>query len=101
MSSNAEKGFPISHVVGFLISLILTFAAAWIALKTTLSIKVIMWIIGSLAVFQAGLQLVMFMHMTEGEDGKVNIINITYGAFMAAVIVLGSIWVLTSGHAAH
>jgi cytochrome aa3-600 menaquinol oxidase subunit IV len=43
----------------------------------------------------------MFMHVTEGEDGKANIINMAYSAFMAIVIVVGSIWVLTSGHAAH
>jgi cytochrome aa3-600 menaquinol oxidase subunit 4 len=60
-----------------------------------------MWIIGTLAVIQAGLQLFMFMHMTEGEDGKVNIINIAFMVFCAVVIVVGSIWVLTSGHAAH
>ncbi|MBM7569736.1 cytochrome aa3 quinol oxidase subunit IV [Aquibacillus albus] len=97
----SAKGFPTSHVIGFLFSLILTFVAAGVALKTSLSFTVIMWIIGSLAVIQAGLQLFMFMHMTEGEDGKTNIINIAYAVFVAVVIVLGTIWVLTSGHAAH
>ncbi|MRH44588.1 cytochrome aa3 quinol oxidase subunit IV [Aquibacillus halophilus] len=95
------KRFPVSHVIGFLASLALTFIAAVIALKTSLSFKAIMWIIGSLAVIQAGLQLFMFMHMTEGEDGKTNIINIAYGVFVAVVVVVGSVWVLTSGHAAH
>jgi len=92
------KGFPVSHVVGFIFSLILTFSAAGIALKTDLSFKVIMWIIGTLAVFQAGIQLFMFMHLREGEDGKTNVVNIAYGVFMAVVIVVGSIWVMSSGH---
>ncbi len=96
-----EKSFPISHVFGFIASLVLTFAAAWVALRTSLSVNLIMWIIGSLAVIQAGLQLFMFMHVNEGEDKKAQLINIAYGVFCALVIVIGSIWVLTSGHAAH
>lgn len=95
----STKGFPLSHVIGFVFSLILTFGAAGIALKTDLSFKVIMWIIGSLAIMQAGIQLFMFMHLREGEDGKTNVLNIIYGVFMAVVIVAGSIWVLSSGHA--
>ncbi|EDL63809.1 cytochrome aa3 quinol oxidase subunit IV [Bacillus sp. SG-1] len=97
----STKNYPISHFVGFIMSLVLTFAAAWVALKTSLSFTVVMWVIGTLAVVQAGLQLFMFMHVNEGEDGKVQIINIIYAVFCAVVIVIGSIWVLTSGHAAH
>ncbi|WP_456271893.1 cytochrome aa3 quinol oxidase subunit IV [Bacillus sp. AK031] len=97
----STTSYPISHFVGFIMSLVLTFVAAWVALKTTLSFTVVLWVIGTLAVVQAGLQLFMFMHVNEGEDGKVQIINIIYAVFCAAVIVVGSIWVLTSGHAAH
>jgi cytochrome aa3-600 menaquinol oxidase subunit 4 len=97
----ANSKYPISHIIGFLLSLLLTFVATFVALKAQFSFTIVMWIIGSLAVLQAGLQLFMFMHVTEGEDGKANIINMAYAAFMAIVIVAGSIWVLTSGHAAH
>jgi cytochrome aa3-600 menaquinol oxidase subunit IV len=97
----ANSKYPISHIIGFLLSLLLTFGAVFVALETQLSFTIVMWIIGSFAVLQAGLQLFMFMHVTEGEDGKANIINMAYAAFMAIVIVVGSIWVLTSGHAAH
>ncbi|NKE04208.1 MULTISPECIES: cytochrome aa3 quinol oxidase subunit IV [Mesobacillus] len=95
---NHSKGFPISHVIGFFMSLILTFGAAWIALQSSLSMKAVMWIIGTLAVFQAGIQLYMFMHINEGDDKITNNINILYSAFIAVVIVAGSIWVMTSGH---
>lgn len=79
----------------------MTVLAAIIALRTNLSGNVIMWIIGTLAIFQAGVQLFMFMHINEGKDGKTNYINIIYSVFMALIIVFGSIWVLTTGHAAH
>ncbi|MGG3956506.1 cytochrome aa3 quinol oxidase subunit IV [Bhargavaea massiliensis] len=96
-----KSKYPVSHVVGFLLSLVLTFVAVFVALKMNVSYTIVMWIIGSLAVIQAGLQLFMFMHVTEGEDGKTNVINMAYAVFVAIVIVAGSIWVLTSGHAGH
>lgn len=93
-----SKGFPISHVIGFFMSLVLTLGAAWIALQTSLSVKAVMWIIGTLAIVQAGIQLYMFMHINEGGNKVANNINILYSAFLAVVIVAGSIWVMTSGH---
>ncbi|RHW38012.1 cytochrome aa3 quinol oxidase subunit IV [Neobacillus notoginsengisoli] len=97
MNQHAKR-FPISHVFGFFLSLILTFGAAWVALMTSLPPKIIMWFIGSLAFIQASIQLLLFMHMREGENKTVNSINMLYAFFLAFVIVAGSIWVLTSGH---
>ncbi|MDF2926137.1 MAG: subunit of cytochrome aa3 quinol oxidase [Paenibacillaceae bacterium] len=90
-------GFPLAHVLGFLGALLMTFAASFIALKTSFSYQAIMWIIGSLAIIQAGLQLFMFMHVNEGEEKKIQLINIAYGVFMAVVIVAGTIWVMSFG----
>lgn len=94
---NHTKGFPITQVYGFVLSLILTLVALIVALKTSLPYTVILWIIGSLAVIQAGLQLFMFMHLNEGEDSKSQTINVIYGVFIAAVTVAGSIWVMSFG----
>ncbi|MEH7073222.1 cytochrome aa3 quinol oxidase subunit IV [Neobacillus drentensis] len=94
---NHSNGFPMTQVFGFVLSLVLTFAALFVALKTSLSFQTIIWIIGSLAVVQAALQLFMFMHLKEGEDGSTQTINIIYGVFIAAVTVAGSIWVMSFG----
>ena len=98
---NQAKKYPIGHIIGFVSSLALTFGAAGIALKTSLSFQTIMWIIGSLAVVQAALQLFMFMHVNEGDDRKSQIVNIIYGFFIAVVIVVGSIWVMSFGDHLH
>lgn len=95
---SSSNKFPVHHVIGFISSLALTFFAVWVALKTNLSFKMILFIIGGLALIQATLQLSMFMHLNEGKDGKVQTINIIYAIFTAVVIVAGSIWVLASGH---
>jgi len=92
-----KNGFPMTQVFGFVLSLILTFAALFIALKTSLSFNSIIWIIGILAIVQAGLQLFMFMHLRDGEDSKAQTINVIYGVFIAAVTVAGSIWVMSFG----
>lgn len=101
MEHNKNNSFPLSHIIGFIFSLVLTFGAAVIALKTDLSPTVIMWIIGTLAFLQAGIQLFMFMHLREGEDGTANVVNMIYAVFMAIVIVAGSVWVMSSGHMKH
>lgn len=91
-------GFPLTHVLGFLGSLFMTFAAGLVALRTSWSFQTIMWIIGGLAIVQAGLQLFMFMHVTEGEEKNTQVINIAYGVFVALVIIIGTIWIMSGLH---
>lgn len=99
MDSKRERdGFSFPHLIGFLSSLLMTGAAAFIALQTSLSFQLIMWIIGILALLQSGLQLVMFMHVNQGEQRIIQIINLAYGVFMAVVIVVGTIWVVSGMH---
>lgn len=100
MAKKENHRFPLNHVLGFLLSISMTILAMIVAFKTDFSATVIMWFIGTLAFLQAGVQLFLFMHVTEGEEKVANLINIAYSAFLALVIVIGSIWVLTSGHAA-
>jgi cytochrome aa3-600 menaquinol oxidase subunit 4 len=95
--SKHNSGFPTGHIAGFIVSLLLTFATVGAVFYTTLPVTTIVWIIGSLAVIQALLQLFMFMHIGEGE-GKVQLINIVYAFFCAIVVAAGTIWVMTSGH---
>ncbi|RCW69630.1 cytochrome aa3 quinol oxidase subunit IV [Saliterribacillus persicus] len=98
--TTVKHGFPWNHLIGFVLSILLTLFAVFIAFETDFSKTVIMWVIGTLAIFQALIQLFMFMHITEGKEGMLNVINIIYSIFLALVIVFGSIWVLTSGHSA-
>lgn len=92
---NHAKGFPSTQVYGFIASLILTFAALFIALKTSLSVTAIMYIIGTMAFIQAGMQLFMFMHLKDGQEDGAKAINIYYAIFLALVVVFGSMWVMS------
>ncbi|MFT8323293.1 MAG: cytochrome aa3 quinol oxidase subunit IV [Bacillus sp. (in: firmicutes)] len=95
--NHKNEKFPTGHIAGFIVSLLLTFAAVGAVKFTDLPFYTVMYIIGALAVIQAALQLFMFMHLTEGE-GKVQVINIVYAFFCAIVVAAGTIWVMTSGH---
>lgn len=99
MSSNSAKHnhFPWSQVIGFLLSIGLTFLAVWLGLYTDLSLNTIVILVFGLAFIQAAIQLFMFMHVSEGE-GNWQIGKMLSAAFIAIVIVVGTVWVLNSMH---
>jgi len=93
MEHNHTK-YPVGHIVGFVLSLVMTILAIWVALHTPLSKTVIMTVIGALSFLQAGMQLFMFMHVNESENKKIQIINITYALLIALTVIIGSVWVM-------
>ncbi|EMA6343802.1 cytochrome aa3 quinol oxidase subunit IV [Bacillus cytotoxicus] len=94
-NTQAHSGFPWSHVFGFILSLALTFLALYVALYTSLPLSTILTSIIAMAVAQAALQLVMFMHMKEGE-GIAQTIAMLFSFFIAVVTVAGTVWIFFS-----
>ncbi|BBW98013.1 cytochrome aa3 quinol oxidase subunit IV [Geobacillus sp. FSL W8-0032] len=95
MGANShQESFPWKHIIGFLLSLVLTFAALWVALSSGLPLKAVIGIIVLFAVIQASLQLFMFMHVNESDSGRMQTFNMMYSFFIAVVVVAGSIWVM-------
>ncbi|MDN4524678.1 cytochrome aa3 quinol oxidase subunit IV [Fictibacillus fluitans] len=105
--SREHGGIPWKHVIGYLLSIILTALALWVTFETGFSTRTILIIIFIFAFLQAALQLLMFMHMTESSEKKSKLTgqtqtgNILFAAFIAIVIVAGSVWVMSAGHAEH
>ncbi|MGA9172435.1 MAG: cytochrome aa3 quinol oxidase subunit IV [Thermoactinomyces sp.] len=85
---------PKHHIIGFIWSLLLTFAALWVTLKAPIPVSLRLTIIVILAILQFIVQLVYFMHISEGNDKVFQIINLLYGIFVAVVTVVGSIWIM-------
>lgn len=96
----AKSHFPWKHLMGFLFSILLTLMALWATFSSGFSMSIIFAVIIVLAICQAALQLLMFMHITE-RNSKVQTGTMLYAAFIAITIVAGSIWVMSAGHAAH
>ncbi|WP_349408929.1 cytochrome aa3 quinol oxidase subunit IV [Pseudalkalibacillus sp. SCS-8] len=89
--------FPWQHVIGFLLSIVLTLAALWAALYAGFSMTMIIVIIVGLAIVQAIIQLLMFMHMTESSNGRHQTHIMLHSAFIAVVLVVGTLWVVSYG----
>lgn len=97
------KRIPVQHIIGFVISLVLTVIAAWAALESSLPKGWVITGIMVLAVMQAALQLFMFMHMTEFASGNGHVPwnMIFHGFVIAAIIVAGSLFTMSYGFGHH
>ncbi|QQK79381.1 cytochrome aa3 quinol oxidase subunit IV [Salicibibacter cibi] len=97
-TTSTKKGhFPWKHVVGFISSIVLTLVALWIAFYSAFSVRTIVVLIFALAFIQATLQLLMFMHMAESSNGRIQVGHILFSAFVAIVVAVGSYWVMEFG----
>jgi len=88
------KGFPWKHVIGYFLSLVLTFAALWLVLKSPLSVPMVLTSIVVLAIFQVFVQLLFFMHVNESHGPAYHTLLLFFGFFTAIMVVGGSIWIM-------
>jgi cytochrome aa3 quinol oxidase subunit IV len=93
--SSKAAGFPWSHVIGYLGSILLTVVALWFAVATPFSRGVVITILLVLAVLQILIQLIFFMHITEGRGPAYHTIAIVLGFLFTLTIIFGSIWVMS------
>ena len=91
----------VKHTIGFIASIILTLLAVFVTLYTSLSFQAKVTIIFGFAFIQAFLQLLMFMHLTEGKDGRVQLAKVIFAIIITLAIVIGTFWVMHGGHSAH
>ncbi|HAR6024213.1 TPA: cytochrome aa3 quinol oxidase subunit IV, partial [Staphylococcus pseudintermedius] len=49
----------------------------------------------------AFLQLLMFMHLTEGKDGRVQLAKVIFAIIITLITVIGTYWVMQGGHGSH
>ncbi|ERI09074.1 cytochrome aa3 quinol oxidase subunit IV [Aneurinibacillus aneurinilyticus] len=89
-----HHGFPWSHVIGFILSLVLTGAAFWAMLVSGLSVNVAIGVSLVLAILQVFVQLYMFMHIRESKSAIFQKGGIYFGLFVAFTVVFGSIFVM-------
>ncbi|MBO1513389.1 cytochrome aa3 quinol oxidase subunit IV [Metabacillus bambusae] len=97
-NTSNHNHFPWSQIIGFIFSIVLTFLAVWLGLYTDLPLNTIIIIVFSLAFLQAAIQLFMFMHVSEGESGVWQVGKMISAALIAIIIVVGTVWVMTSMH---
>ncbi|EEQ80289.1 cytochrome aa3 quinol oxidase subunit IV [Staphylococcus warneri] len=91
----------VKHTVGFIASIVLTLLAVFVTLYTSMTFQAKVTIIFGFAFIQAALQLLMFMHLTEGKDGRVQLFKVIFAIIITLIIVIGTYWVMQGGHSHH
>ncbi|MBR2569885.1 MAG: cytochrome aa3 quinol oxidase subunit IV [Paenibacillus sp.] len=90
--------FPIKHVMGYLLSLVLS-AVALVVLIPDLSYNVKLTILLVSAAIQASIQLFLFMHIQEEKGTKSTLyINIIYALFVGLVTIFGTLLTMIWGY---
>jgi cytochrome aa3-600 menaquinol oxidase subunit 4 len=90
----AAEGFPAAQVAGYAGSLVLTFAALYLAVHHVLAPVALVAVLLGLAAGQAALQLSVFMHLRESRGTAWQVLPL----FLAFAIALGlvgmSVWIM-------
>ncbi|GMA51166.1 hypothetical protein GCM10025857_25230 [Alicyclobacillus contaminans] len=92
-----EEAFPWKHIIGYVLSLVLTGAALWCALGYHLRGSALIVTILAMAVLQIVVQLFLFMHLTESDGTRAHVWTICLGFFFTFVVVAGTIWIMSFG----
>ncbi len=89
-----EEKFPMTQILGYIGSLILTFAAYFLVINRVLPSIALLAVILTLAVMQGALQLGVFMHVREGRGLAWQLIPL-YLVFLIALGMVGmSVWIM-------
>jgi len=91
----------VTHTVGLIFSIVLTLVAVYVMLYTGMSLQVRTSIIIGFAFLQALVQLLMFMHLTEGPDGRATAFKVLFAVIITLLVIIGTYWVMVGGHSAH
>ena len=87
----------VKHTVGFIASIVLTLLAVFVTLYTNMTFHAKVTIIFGFAFIQAALQLLMFMHLTEGKDGGLQWFKVIFAISNCYRNILGNArWTLFS-----
>ena len=75
--------------------------SSFVTLYTNMTFHAKVTIIFGFAFIQAALQLLMFMHLTEGKDGRLQSFKVIFAIIITLVTVIGTYWVMQGGHSSH
>ena len=84
-----------SYVIGFISSLILTSASFLLVITKALTGRALIYSLVSLALIQAILQLIYFLHLGQESKPRWQLWIFLFMLFIMFIIVGGSLWIMT------
>jgi len=82
--------------VGFILSLVLTLGSYFLVTQGALDKLGSMYALGALAVLQAYIQLVLFLHLGDEDSPKWNLLTFLFMLAILIIVVAGSIWIMVN-----
>lgn len=95
--SDMKKLFPIQHILGYVLSLLLSVVALSVVfLDMSAAVGLTILIIS--AAIQMGVQLFLFMHIGENGSKTALYTNLVYALFVGLVTVFGTLFTMIWGY---
>lgn len=83
------------YILGYGLAILLTVASFVAARSGFIYEPAVISALVVLAIGQMGVHLVFFLHLTTGSDNTNNVLALAFGVFIVALVVLGSVWIMT------
>lgn len=93
-SQKEWHGSITSYIIGFVSSILLTVASFLLVINTTLTGKPLIYTIVSLALIQAILQLIFFLHVGQEPKPRWETVVFFFMLLVLLIISFGSIWIM-------
>lgn len=86
----------ISYIVGFILSIVLTFVAYILVVNHILEGA---WLVGAiivLAIIQLFVQLFFFLHLGKESKPRWNLLMFSFALLVVVIVVFGSLWIMNN-----
>ncbi len=94
----ADHGSLKSYIIGFVLSLLLTFGSFGLVMHGALSHTITIVGVVALCVLQLLVQLVYFLHMDRSKEQRNNVSTFLFTTLVIALLVGLSLWIMFSIH---
>ena len=94
METNTTSHDAKQHVIGFILSIVLTLAAYFIVVEHLLTGLSMTLALGSLAILQALIQLIFFLDLGKEPKPRWHLIHFLFMVLVLVILVAGSMWIM-------
>jgi cytochrome o ubiquinol oxidase operon protein cyoD len=94
--AQTSRGGLRAYLAGLGFAIVLTAASFWVADTQTVWKPAVPVLLAALAIGQMGVHVVFFFHISSGPDDTNNFLALAFGIFVVALIVFGSMLIMTN-----
>lgn len=84
------------YVIGFGLSILFTLIAYFTVVNGMLGDQNLIFLIAGLALLQAAVQLIFFLHLSQEKGARWNLMMFLFMAMVVIIVVAGSLWIMSN-----